>query len=350
MSTGDKARYLSSEDTNSLESGYAAWSKISEAQTNWIDKDLVLAGEGLTIEGYPDFGDGLDDSIPIAGWNGSSATPLVICAAPGHEVKGTLNQGFWIKPLTTTTHTFNVMDAGSSRGLHIHDVGLDLQNQTEGFPFIINIGGANPSDPAIFERNFIYKSAAPIFFEMYGCAIYFRNNMVVHGSTVDDGRVFYLRRMTGGNTFDYNTIILIENSVCFEFNSYGSSRVWRIRNNIIVGALNAITFPVAPDDGDNLTELDYNSITDDTLSAYPGVNNRINQTFSFVGGDDYHLLASDAGAQNHGLNLTDTGVFSFDNDIDLDVRDVTGPWDIGADELAGVAAVKPNPLFFAQDF
>lgn len=63
-------------------------------------------------------------------------------------------------------------------------------------------------------------------------------------------------------------------------------------------------------------------------SSAPGVNARINQTITFVGGEDFHLSASDAGARNFGK--TDPSGGFYLTDIDGTTR--TGAWDVGADQ------------------
>lgn len=60
-----------------------------------------------------------------------------------------------------------------------------------------------------------------------------------------------------------------------------------------------------------------------------GTAPRLNQIFTFVGGDDYHLAPDDAGARTHGLNVS--GTYGFSDDIDGQTR--VAPWDIGADQV-----------------
>ena len=66
---------------------------------------------------------------------------------------------------------------------------------------------------------------------------------------------------------------------------------------------------------------DYNAASDNSVDI-PGVNSRINQTFTFVnaGNNDYHLASNDAGAKTFGADLSADGTFAFDDDIDGETR------------------------------
>jgi hypothetical protein len=69
---------------------------------------------------------------------------------------------------------------------------------------------------------------------------------------------------------------------------------------------------------------DYNAASDTTNTG--GGNDQTEQSFTFVGGGDYHLQSGDSGAKDLGYDLSGT----FTDDIDNQTR--SGSWDIGADE------------------
>ncbi len=70
----------------------------------------------------------------------------------------------------------------------------------------------------------------------------------------------------------------------------------------------------------------YNSSSD---ASAPGSNSRTSQTYTFVGGVDFHLQSGDTGAKDFGV--TDpSGVSLFGDDVDGQTR--SGSWDIGFDE------------------
>lgn len=66
----------------------------------------------------------------------------------------------------------------------------------------------------------------------------------------------------------------------------------------------------------------------------PGSNPETSQTFTYVdaANDDFHLDASDAGAQSLGADLSSDANWPFSDDFDGDIR--SAPWDIGADQIA----------------
>lgn len=79
----------------------------------------------------------------------------------------------------------------------------------------------------------------------------------------------------------------------------------------------------------------YCASNDDKADDQGGAGNRVNQTFTFV--DGYHLASNDAGARDHGTDLSGQG---YTDDIDGETR--TGTWDIGADEyIAPVGIAMP---------
>jgi len=85
---------------------------------------------------------------------------------------------------------------------------------------------------------------------------------------------------------------------------------------------------------DNDSFNDYNSISEDAISAACGSNGRYNQTFTFnnAASDDYHLALNDAGAKNYGYDLCTNEEVAWQDDIDSERRSIGASWDIGADD------------------
>lgn len=67
-------------------------------------------------------------------------------------------------------------------------------------------------------------------------------------------------------------------------------------------------------------------------TSAPGTGSRTSQTFTFVGGSNYHLSPADAGAKGFGTDLSADATFPFDDDYDGDTRPIGATWDIGFDE------------------
>jgi hypothetical protein len=87
---------------------------------------------------------------------------------------------------------------------------------------------------------------------------------------------------------------------------------------------------------------DFNASTDDTA---PGFNSRLNQSITFINqaGDNFHLAATDTGARNYALDLSNDLDLAFADDLDSDSR--SGGWDMGADEAtSGTDVVAPIRL------
>ena len=128
-----------------------------------------------------------------------------------------------------------------------------------------------------------------------------------------------------------------------------------IYNNTCVGSSYGITVStgtvyaknnICYDNDDGATngtfheDSDYNA-TDAASIGTGGAHDQTEQTFTFTGGDDYHLQSGDAGAKDLGVDLSGDGGLAFSNDIDDESR--SGTWDIGADEyVAAGGGVAPT--------
>lgn len=143
----------------------------------------------------------------------------------------------------------------------------------------------------------------------------------------------------------YNNIIYDVGSRGIDIN-HDSARVWAYNNTIhtttSVGiyaqagstvAINNLVTNVSTFNyfGTFHSSSDYNTGDDGTSTG--GGNDRINQTFTFddEGANDFHLASNDAGARDHGTDLSGDGDLPFSDDIDGETR--TGTWDMGADEF-----------------
>lgn len=87
-----------------------------------------------------------------------------------------------------------------------------------------------------------------------------------------------------------------------------------------------------------------NNLSGPSQTDAPGSNPRNAVTVSFVNASssNLHLSTGDAGAKDHGVNLSSNPDISFNTDIDGQTR--TGTWDIGADEYVplNISAVTTN--------
>ncbi|MBN1888445.1 MAG: hypothetical protein JW850_10660, partial [Thermoflexales bacterium] len=180
----------------------------------------------------------------------------------------------------------------------------------------------------------------------------FSHNLI-RGDGVDSAHGIYL--------YDYDGVAKIWNNVIYDVGSLGytagiqtSRGTTYIYNNTVVDIIAGYAIR---SDGvtvvkNNLTEApnddfygvfypgsDFNASSDDTA---PGFHSRQEQTFAFVNraSDDFHLASTDAGARNHGTDLSSDPLIPITNDIDSDTR--SGGWDVGADEAtSGTDTVPP---------
>ncbi|MCK4945145.1 MAG: hypothetical protein KAS59_02665, partial [Alphaproteobacteria bacterium] len=126
---------------------------------------------------------------------------------------------------------------------------------------------------------------------------------------------------TGGTYYLYNNS-LIDN---YSGINIGAG-IAVAKNNLVKGSGDANAYI-----GTFSAGTDYNA-TDGTDDIGQGLNNKTEQTFSFVNEsiDDFHLALTDSGAKDSGTDLSNDSNISFADDIDSETHLDT--WDIGADE------------------
>jgi len=86
---------------------------------------------------------------------------------------------------------------------------------------------------------------------------------------------------------------------------------------------------------DNDANNDYNFSSENTYDVALGSNGAYNQTFSYVGGGDYHS-ASDDPCIGQGIDLS-SGDIGFTDDIDGETRSA---WDVGYDEYVSAGGIS----------
>ncbi len=106
-------------------------------------------------------------------------------------------------------------------------------------------------------------------------------------------------------------------------------------NKLIVAKNNIVASSTSSYNGIFATGTDYN-VTDSSDNIGTGSNNKINQTFLFIsttpGSEDFHLLPTDTGAKDLGVDLSGDSYLKVIDDIDSQGRVYS--FDIGADETA----------------
>jgi hypothetical protein len=121
------------------------------------------------------------------------------------------------------------------------------------------------------------------------------------------------------------------------------NQVVYLKNNLIANTTNPMVIGTRAGSGSN-----YNATASTSLGyvidGSGGSNDRVSQTFSFVDTNvfDLHLVGSDTGALDAGVDLSAEPGLSFNTDIDGEVRPYNSLWDIGADEFYNNDTTPPN--------
>ncbi|HVT74873.1 MAG TPA: peptidoglycan-binding domain-containing protein [Candidatus Paceibacterota bacterium] len=112
-----------------------------------------------------------------------------------------------------------------------------------------------------------------------------------------------------------------------------------LKNNIFASTTDLFRFG-----GSAAASSDYNSATAGSFSGYtPNTHDRFTQTFSFndIANRDYNLSASDAGARDHGVDLSADSFIPFSYDLAAHTRPGNSVWDIGALEYMPAPDTTP---------
>ena len=148
---------------------------------------------------------------------------------------------------------------------------------------------------------------------------FFASNNVVYGFSAAEAVGTSVGIFTGDATaYLYNNTVV----GCLRGIAESGGNTCRAKNNLCSGNTTA-------DFSSGFTSSNNNASSDATA---PGTSSRTTQTFTFVGGSDYHLQSSDAGAKGYGVDLSGDGSYAITVDVDNVTR--SGSWDIGADQTA----------------
>lgn len=144
------------------------------------------------------------------------------------------------------------------------------------------------------------------------------NNIIYGFNSPDDSAGILFQ---GYNAYLYNNTIFNSNHGYYRYSS----------GNVI--AKNNIAYNNADNYTGSFSATSTNNLSGPNQSDAPGANARQNAIVSFysTSTSNFHLLASDINAKDHGTDLSADPYLPFNADIDGQTR--TGAWDIGADEF-----------------
>jgi hypothetical protein len=271
-------------------------------------------------------------SCTISGWTTSATQYIKIWTDPAESYRhdGKYNTNKYRMELTNNYAIVQYENYVKIEGLQIQitlNTGLveafyfalqDAENLTEISNSII-VGVISGAGVATYG---IYNAGGNLLFKIKNCLFYGWIN-----GTNACWAVYY---STNKLSYFYNNTIV---------NCYNGAFVYgcSAKNNLASVSTNGYAVYAA---AHALSDYNSTNVADLGYLEHGGgnANDRVSQTFTFVGAPDYHLASTDAGALDHGVDLHADGNLPVIDDIDGVTR--SGTWDIGADEY--VATVGPT--------
>lgn len=272
-------------------------------------RNLVASDE---IERVICYSGGNLGAVNLNGWTMDATHYMEIIAAPGEQ-----HSGVWDYSKAYITSTSNgLISNGPTDNVFIRGLQIELNNAPT-TRYALRFAGANAA--GIVEKVLLRRSGTAA--SQFGFST--TGNVAIRNSIAYN--------FDGANCIGF----LAQGSVpkflnCTAYNCQ-TSYVFNFGAPYSRNCLSAVS-----PNGFISTVGDHDYHASDLPFDAPGTHSRNSQTFSFVdaAARDLHLLAVDQGAVGHGEDLSAT----FTDDIDGFTR--VAPWDIGADQAAGVYAVN----------
>ena len=165
-------------------------------------------------------------------------------------------------------------------------------------------------------------------------------NNIIYGFTMDTTNV--------GGIYIFGPVSYLFNNTivgCKQGIHTGSSVTEQYKNNLISGS----TIPIQGNGGNDYTGCGYNATDSANWGAgtdYTSrTGDRVSQTFTFsnAGASDYRITTGDAGAYQHGTDLSADSNCPFS--LDITGANRTVPWSIGAHQPSGGSAAVTGAAF-----
>lgn len=304
------------------EAGYGTCT-VANYPTMAGDGDLVTAGLIAIAECYS-----MSDTtaVTINGWYATDATRYIKVYTPTTERHdGKWNTGKYI--IESSGNVLAVMEQYVRiEGLQINQTGGSWNNGT------ININVATPNITIAYNliKSSLANSVAAggglinfAYVTTSAGAEYIWNN-ILYDKPGTFGCGMYIGDYTG-NYYIYNNSL---RGMAYGIVRTNITNIYA-KNNLFSGNTNDATGTFAAGTDYNATN---NASIGYTVTGGGNTHDRTSQTFSFVNdtNKDFHLLSTDTGAKDFGIDLSGDANLAFTTDIDGQTR--SGSWDIGADE------------------
>ena len=275
------------------------------------DIDLVSATQSEVLECYDDAST-FDDRVSIGGATTDSSYFRIIRPA------GTIGTGSWEGHDGTPNNGVHFLNTAGSLGSFILGSGTGTDDYSSIQDLIVQMTNPDSANTiSVWAREPNNSLVGIIMVDVTSA------NNTARGLRVSDGSVavncIVIRTDGWGFNCDGGSSLFLN---CTAIDNGG--RGWEVDGGtpISINCLGEGSGIEDFDTGFDTVNGGYNASGDGTAGDAGSTGSRINQTFTFVntGIDDYHLSPSDAGAKTFGTDLSASGSFQFDDDIDGDLR------------------------------
>lgn len=283
-------------------------------------KNLVASDEIYQASCFI-FSGGLNDQAAVSGFTTDATRFVRVFTQSSERHNGTPNSGFYLKPSSASGAP--TLRTGDS---YVRYEGMDINGNGKG-----DTGFGTESSPNT-------------------CGIYFGYGLIHDTNLSSSGEGVRVGALQN-KVVIYNTAIWNCYRGIYSTGTNNTSYGYNLTavNNGDFGLLRLVyknCLSKGHTSGDYLQEgtgSDYNAAGDTSPSV--GAHNRNSQTFTFTNsaGFDYSLTSSDAGAQDHGQDLSADSAFAFADDVIGTARPQNSVWDMGFFEVVSGGAGGPAP-------
>jgi len=279
-----------------------------------VQADLTVSNESPVLEAIDD-STSFDFTLIVDGSTPEEDHFMTIRPQSGSKHDGTTNNGFFVDAKSVSGQCVDMKDPFFT----IQDIIIKVDFNATANRFVLDFNADNVKGIGVLIFDVTNSGSGDGRGILFGVG----NNTLLVISMIDNtvGRAMRFSH-SGDTTYIYNSLIVNNGGA-----GYDISAGVTISKNVLSDTNSGSDF----DTGTQTGSINCASADGTATANLPADGHRASQTFTHVneGGNDFHLGATDAGAEDFGTDLSSDAFFPFNDDID---GDLFNTWDIGMDE------------------